>query len=99
MFYQTAAFIPLAIRKKYMSSFLKAGATSPSTAKDLDLLGVRKNPVFYSLLRRGIVIHAGNEKYYLEVDRMKEFNRLSITIMISVILIVIILSIIFILKS
>jgi hypothetical protein len=67
-----AGIIAAAI-KKVMRRFRQAGATSPATAQSLPEIGLRRSMIFRRLLARGVVVHAGNDRYYLDEDAVKAF--------------------------
>ena len=60
----------IAKTRKYIRIFKNQGAISPATSIIPAEYGIRHTLVFKKLLRQGIIIQAGNEKYYL--DEIKE---------------------------
>lgn len=70
-----AAVIIIAQFKKLINRFQHSGATSPKTAKTLEELSVKPRRMFRRLLNKGVISHAGAEKYYLNETNLQEYNQ------------------------
>jgi hypothetical protein len=53
-------------QRRHLNAFLRAGATSPSRARPLDALGVRRDAVFDRFARFGIVREAAPGAFFLD---------------------------------
>ena len=60
-------------QNEYIRKFKKAEASSPASARPLDELRVRNNHIFRGLLNKGVFLEAGNDRYYIDLDRAAEF--------------------------
>lgn len=64
--------VPLIRRKVIIKRFIKAGATSPSSAKSPEEVGSFKGfGLMYSrLMARGVLIQTESNKYYVDVTKI-----------------------------
>jgi hypothetical protein len=66
-----AAIIVSKKRKKIIAAFRSAGATSAPTAKSLTELGLHQSLLLHIQRWRGIILPAGNERFYLDEQAEK----------------------------
>lgn len=65
-------FQRLKAEKRMLEHFRQAGACSVDLARPLSELEIQPSPVFYKLLRAGVIVHAGTNRYFLdEKQRMQ----------------------------
>ena len=76
-------------QKRYIRAFRNVNAVSDQQAIRLDDLGIRKGPIFNGLLRRGVIRHATDEKYYL--DQLTEATMMARRRKVAIIVLVIML--------
>jgi hypothetical protein len=62
-------------RRRVIRAFVKAGATSPETAKTLAELGVHSSPILRVQKQRGVIVPVNEERYYLDEARELEVAR------------------------
>jgi hypothetical protein len=66
----TAVPAIIAIRmRRYKEAFRAAGAISPATAIRPAEKGLRESLIFHKLVREGILVAAGNGRFYLDESR------------------------------
>lgn len=59
--------------KKYVNRYIEADATSPDNARTPVELGCKKSSVVKQLVAKGVLIHIGDGKYYLNEDSLEGF--------------------------
>jgi hypothetical protein len=62
-------FKRLRAERQVVDRFRQAGACSVDLAKPLAEL---ESPVFYKLLRQGVIVHAGSKKYFLDEKQLMQ---------------------------
>jgi O-antigen ligase len=62
------AIIALKMRR-YKEAFRAAGAVTPATAMRPAEAGLRESVIFHKLVRQGVLVAAGNGRYYLDERR------------------------------
>lgn len=73
-----AAFIPaivMARQRATVRKFKAAGADDASRARTLAEVGVRDNHLIRRLVRAGVVVAADNNRYFLSVDGLAQWQR------------------------
>jgi hypothetical protein len=60
-------------QNRYLRRFQKAEAFTPDRAVTLADIRERSSFVFRGLVRRGVIVDAGNGRYYLDRERADEF--------------------------
>jgi hypothetical protein len=65
----------VAMQNRYLRTFERAGATSPSTARTLAEVDLRDRQIFRGLVRRGYIVDAGAGRYYVDLERVAERRR------------------------
>ena len=55
-------------------AFIRLGAVSPETAVPAAKLGVRQGAVFRRLIRQRVIVSTGDEHYYLDQARYREWR-------------------------
>lgn len=58
-----------------VKKFLKAGATSPDTARKPASVGVKHPDVIPDAVQKGALIPTGDGRYYVNVDRLERVKR------------------------
>src|SRR6478672_2758853 len=69
----SASVVPAIVAARmrhYRNAFRAAGATTPATAIRLADAGLRDSLIFHRLVREGILVPAGDGRYYL--DELRE---------------------------
>ena len=66
------------IRKQnqYMDKFYRAGAVDGIHSINPKDIGIRNNLIFKRMVRREIFIDAGGGRYYMDIQRAREFKNL-----------------------
>jgi hypothetical protein len=59
--------------RKIVRSFQTREAFSSSTARTKEELGVRQNFIFRRLVRKGVIIESGNDKFHLDRNRLDQY--------------------------
>ena len=90
------SFIPVLIAviiivrtRKIIEIFINSDTTNPYNAKSLEVLNISSSFIFKRLLRRGVIIEIGFEKYYLNEGNLIKYNIRRRKIIIVVFLIII----------
>ena len=92
----TIAAIIVARQNKYIRTFRQAGAVSAASSIHLSECSLRKSMIFDRLVRQGILVPAGNDRYYLDEAKEKETRRKRLpVVIIAMIILLIALLIIF----
>lgn len=65
----SAAAVIMARRKRYVRAFHEAGALSANTARSLAEVGQRDSRWFQQMVRQGVFVQVGAERYYLDQSR------------------------------
>jgi hypothetical protein len=60
--------------KKYYRRFEEAGATNPESAKTLQSLGLHGGFLFNRLIRNGVFVETGGERYYVISEKYRSFK-------------------------
>jgi hypothetical protein len=60
--------------KKYVLIFKKAGANDKSSAVSLDQIGLHNSVTLSRFINLGIIVNI-NEKYYLDNEKLKNYNK------------------------
>ena len=68
----TAAVIVMR-QNRYMARFAEAGATDAAHAVTLEALGCRESWIFRRMTRRGVFVHSGDGRFYMDVPASREF--------------------------
>lgn len=74
--------------RQTVSRFREAGATSPEHARSLSDLGIRNGISIKLLRRRGVLVEAGSERYYLDeaaYERWRKRRRIIFVVMLGVV--------------
>ena len=58
-----------------IAKLLAAKATSPDSARRLDKIGIPRPYVVDAAVRRGVVNHTGDGRYWVDVERNRRFRR------------------------
>lgn len=74
LYSMSATVAVMAILRRYVRIFRKAGATSPSTAIRPPEHGVRNSMLFQKLVRQGVLVKMGDDRYYLDETREAEMR-------------------------
>lgn len=82
-----SAAVIVAVQKKYISRFTEANAIDASNAKSLTELDLRDRFIFRMMVKRGVFINAGNDKFYLDKQGLENFEARRIKIVFSVVFI------------
>lgn len=72
--------------RKMLNKFSDSGATSASMAKSPEELGIRQSFIFSKFVRRGILIPATDNKFYLNEENLAEYQRKKRTLVIPLVL-------------
>ncbi len=62
--------------RKIVRSFQTREAYSSATARTVEELGIRHSLIFRRLVRKGVIIESGSEKYYLDKDRLEQYTKI-----------------------
>ncbi|MCP4642332.1 MAG: hypothetical protein GY851_17940 [bacterium] len=68
-------------QNRYMRRFREAGATSADRAVTLDEIGCRDHWIFRRMVRRGVFVHLGEGRYFLDEAGASRFVRRRRTMM------------------
>ena len=94
----TVPIVIMAQTKKYIRIFKDADAITPHSAIIPREHGIRNNLVFNKLVRQGILVEVGNERYYLDLVKeleIKKQRHTMIMIFLGIILILMIIALFF----
>lgn len=94
----TVPIVIIAQTKKYIRIFKDADAITPHSAILPREHGIRNNLVFKKLVRQGILVEVGNERYYLDLVKeleIKKQRHTMIMIFLGIILILMIITLFF----
>ena len=69
----SAAAVIALRRKKYIRRFAEQGATSPDHAIPVDAIGIRHSWVFDRMVKRGVFVGVGSDRYYMNEPAAKVF--------------------------
>ena len=83
-----AAIAVTAKRKRIYNLFRLAGATTASGAKSLQEIRVPDSRMLHRLIRRGEIIAAGQDRYYLDETAVQAVRRLRIMLMVGLVAVV-----------
>ena len=78
-------------QNRLMRNFRAAGATSPATARTPEDIGCRQGWIFRRMIARGVLVPAGNGKFYMNEDAARAFvqrRRLKALVALAVVLVV-----------
>jgi hypothetical protein len=70
-----AAVIVAKKRRRIINAFRIASATSQEKAISLQELGLTDSRLFQILVRRNVIVHIQDDKYYLDEIRLSEVDR------------------------
>ena len=62
----------MARRKKLIRLFRNAGATAYHSSINIQQYGIRQSLPFKKLVREGLFVNAGDEKFYLDEEKERE---------------------------
>jgi hypothetical protein len=88
----------MALTKKYIRIFKDADAITPHSAILPQEHGIRDSLVFKKMVRQGILVKVGNERYYLDLVKeleIKKQRHTMVMIVLGIILILMIISLFF----
>ena len=92
-----SSFIPVMVaifvamkKRKLIRRFKNSGTTSERNAKTLAVLGINRRLFFNRMLKHGVIIHV-NGKYYLDEQKLSEYNNNRRLIIIPLIILVLVL--------
>jgi len=77
-------------QNRLMRNFCSAGATSPATARMPEDIRCRQGWIFRRLVARGVVVPAGNGKFYMDEEAAQTFvqrRRLMVLLVVTVVLV------------
>ena len=93
----TAAAVIVAKERRLVVAFTAAGATSPETARPLDMLGIdRKGIAFRRLQKRAVIRESAPDRFYLDVpswQALRSMRRRILLVMIVVLVIALVLGV------
>jgi len=88
----------IAKTRRIILRFQNADATSPRNARTLEELNLRHGLIFRRLLRKGVIVEASPQRYYLNRENLFEYNeirRSRIKVLLLVIAVIIIIAAIY----
>lgn len=69
----SAAAVIILRRKKFIRRFAEQGATSPDRAIPFAEVGMRRSWIFDQMVSRGVFIHAGQDRFYMDEQAAEAF--------------------------
>ena len=68
-----AAAVVVMRQNRYMRRFADAGATGPQSGKTLSDLGCRDSWIFRRMVRFGVFVPCGDDRFYIDLDMSTQF--------------------------
>lgn len=81
----------IARQRRYLRTFKQAGAVSPGSSILLSDHGIGKSMIFNRLVRQGVIVPVGEDRYYLDEQKEQEISRKRLPVLIAALFLVLIL--------